>query len=114
MSIEGFVTILLDIIGLWLGIQWVYALTVLLLGNVMVDYYDYGTIENPINILDKIINFILKFTIGVGPCFYKKLRFKKKYNWFTWRLAFLGGLLGGGLVALIVFEIINAAKNFIF
>lgn len=114
MSIEGIITYFLDFLFLWWGVQWVYALTVLLLGSVMVDYYDWGTWEEPQNALQKILTWIMMLLIGIGPYFYKKFRFKKKYNWFTWRLAFLGLLVGGGIVAILVFQLIKAVLIFLF
>ncbi|ALC90586.1 hypothetical protein AM500_12915 [Bacillus sp. FJAT-18017] len=114
MSIEEFVSIFLDILILWWGVQWTYALTVLLLGSVMVDYYDWGTWEDPQNIVQKTLTFIMAFLIGVGPYFYKKFIFEKKYNWYKWRLAFLGLLIGGGLGAMLVFQMIKVALNFLF
>ena len=114
MSIEEFVTFLLDFITIWWGGQWGFALTVLVLGSVMVDYYDWGTWEHPHNALQKGINFLMAFLIGAGPYFYKKFRFKKKYNWITWRLAFLGVLIGGGILAILVFDLISTVLNFLF
>ncbi|ALC90589.1 hypothetical protein AM500_12930 [Bacillus sp. FJAT-18017] len=114
MSIEGFVTILLECIALWLAFQWTYALAVLLLGSTMVDYYDWGTWENPENALQKIITFIMAFFVGAGPYVYKLFRFKKKYNWLTWRLAFLGVLIGGGIAAALAYFAIEAVLNFLF
>ena len=113
MSIEGIVTVFLESIALWWAFHWAYALTILVLGSVMVDYYDWGTWEQPQNILQKIINCLMAFLWGAGPYFYKKFRFKKKYNWFTWRLAFIGVLIGGGIAAILVFQVIKVVLKFL-
>jgi hypothetical protein len=111
VSIEGVITIFLDFIALWWGFQWAYALTVLFLGSVIVDYYDWGTWENPQNALQKAINFIMAFIFGAGPYLYKKFR---KYNWFTRRLALLGVLIVGGIAAILAYLAIEAVLNFLF
>ncbi|ALC90585.1 hypothetical protein AM500_12905 [Bacillus sp. FJAT-18017] len=111
MGIEAFVTVFLDFIMLWWAFHWGISLTVLVLGSVMVDYYDWGTWEHPQNVLQKIINFLMAFIWGAGPYFYKLFRFKKKYNRFTWRLAFLGVLIGGGIAAMLVFQLIKEVLN---
>ncbi|KKK38743.1 hypothetical protein WQ57_07080 [Mesobacillus campisalis] len=108
---EEFVTYFLDFIGLWWAFQWGYALTVLVLGSVIVDYYDWGTWENPQNALQKIINFLMAFLFGFGPYFYKKFR---KYNWLVRRLALLGVLIVGGIAAILAFLAIEAVLNFLF
>jgi hypothetical protein len=111
VSIEGMVNGFLDFIALWWGFQWAYALTVLFLGSVIVDYYDWGTWENPQNAFQKAINFLMAFLVGAGPYLYKKFR---KYNWFIRRLALLGVLIVGGLGAILAHLVLGAALKFLF
>ncbi|WP_043931906.1 hypothetical protein [Bacillus sp. EB01] len=114
MSVEGFVSVFLDFLILWWGGQWAFALTILVLGSAMVEYCEWGTWENPKNIVQKTLTFIMVFLIRAGPYIYKKFSFEKKYNWYKWRLAFLGVLIGGGIAAMQVFQLIKAVLNFLF
>ncbi|ALC90587.1 hypothetical protein AM500_12920 [Bacillus sp. FJAT-18017] len=111
MSIDEIVRWTLDIISFWLAVQWGYGLVVLVLGRVIVDYYNYGTWEHPQNVLHKLINFLMSFFFGFGPYFYKKFR---KYNWLIRKLALIGVLIVGGIAAILVFLAIEAVLKFLF
>jgi hypothetical protein len=111
VSIEEILRWTLELISFWLAVQWGYALAVLVLGRVIVDYYFYGTWENPENAIQKIINFLMAFLFGFGPYFYKKFR---KYNWLMRRLALLGVLIAGGITAILAYLGIEAVLKFLF
>jgi hypothetical protein len=105
VNTEEIVTWILEIISFWLAVQWGYALAVLVLGRVIVDYYFYGTWENPENVVQKIINFLMAFLFGFGPYFYKKFR---KDSWLKRRLALLGVLIAGGIAAILAYLALEA------
>jgi hypothetical protein len=96
--------IILGLIGLLLSAQFAFALTILLLGNMMLDYYEWGTYQKPANLMQKIVNGIMRLIIGIGPYFYKRIL---RYNWFLRKLIMLGFLLLMGILSILVYQIIK-------
>ncbi|RSD27005.1 hypothetical protein [Mesobacillus subterraneus] len=106
MALKEIFDIILGLIGLLLSAQFAFALTILLLGNMMLDYYEWGTYEKPANLMQKIVNVIMGLIIGIGPYFYKKFL---RYNWFLRKLMMLGFLLIMGILSILVYQIIKWA-----
>jgi hypothetical protein len=80
MNAEEIITYIGYIIAAWAGIQGAYALTILLLGSVMIEYYDWGIYEKPETLYQKSINFFFASLLGIGPFIYKRI---SRYNWFA-------------------------------
>jgi hypothetical protein len=83
MSAEEIITYTGYALAVWATIQGGYALTILLLGNVMVEYYEWGTYEKPETLYQKSVNTFFVTFMGIGPFIYKKLL---RNNWFVRKL----------------------------
>lgn len=77
-------------IVMWFVTQISFGFTVLVLGNVMMEYYEWGTYEQPLTTYQKTVNFIMAFLIGAGPFIYKKLL---KYPWWKRKLCMTGSII---------------------
>ncbi|MCM3663670.1 hypothetical protein M3204_04600 [Mesobacillus subterraneus] len=104
MAIKEIFDIILGVIGLLLSAQFAFALTILLLGNMMIEYYEWGTYEKTETKYQKTVNGIMGLIIGIGPFFYKRFI---KYNWFLRKLIMLGFLLLMGITSILVYQFIK-------
>ena len=99
------------VIVMWFVVQISYSLLILVLGNVMMEYYEWGTYENPATAYQKIVNSIMGFLIGVGPYMYKKLL---KHPWWKRKLYMLGFVLAMFIGSIIFYEVVMGIARKIF
>ncbi|MEB6548584.1 hypothetical protein MXL46_05610 [Heyndrickxia sporothermodurans] len=99
------------LITVLLSAQFTYGCTILLLGRVMTDYYEWGTFEHPNTIFQKVTNAFMIVTISSGYYINKKLM---KYNWFTRKLLLLFALILQGIISIIVYYIVYGGLKAIF
>ncbi|CAH0347268.1 hypothetical protein [Bacillus sp. CECT 9360] len=93
---------------IFVGAQFAYAVTILLLGETMMEYFEWGYYEIPESKGEKVINFVSNALFGFGYHFYKRLR---KYNWFLRKIYFFGILILSGIVCIIVYQSIKYIFN---
>ncbi|RSD27004.1 hypothetical protein [Mesobacillus subterraneus] len=74
-------------IVMWFITQVTFSFLVLVLGDLMVEYYEWGTYEQPSNGYQKTVNATMGFLIGAGPFVYKILL---KYPWWKRKLFMMG------------------------
>lgn len=102
--------IIKSIIALLLTSQCAYAFALLIVGNTLLEYYEWGIFEKPKHWVPKTTNFILKFIFGIGPFLYKKLN---HHSWLAKKalflLCFIGMVIGSFIIYLILSSIINIA-----
>ncbi|WP_338778728.1 hypothetical protein [Metabacillus sp. FJAT-52054] len=72
-------------VALMLTAQCSYCFSLLLIGNTLLDYYEWGIFEKPKHWLPKTTNFILKGIFGLGPYLYKRLQ---HHSWLFRKLIF--------------------------
>lgn len=111
MSMDEFLFYLDNAIVMWFIVQITYSFLLLLLGNVMMEYYEWGTYEKPSTYYQKIVNFIMGFLIGVGPYIYKKLL---KHPWWKRKLYMLGSVLAMFIGSIIFYEVLMGIIRKIF
>ncbi|MBD1380438.1 hypothetical protein [Metabacillus arenae] len=98
------------ILACLLGIQLVSVFLLMVIEWYMVDYYEFGTFENPESIFDKIHNFFMQLFHGSGYFFYK--RYRKKI-WILRKLYMLIALILQGVASIIVFYILTLPLDLI-
>ena len=109
--VEVVIYFLKIIIGYLLCIQWGSVLLFLVLEWAMVDYYRWGTFENPTNVFQKSVNFGMALFMGSGYFLYSKF---EKYNWIKRKLFMLLSLLIHGISSMIVYYAITATLEWLF
>ncbi|WP_226679032.1 hypothetical protein [Mesobacillus jeotgali] len=99
-------------IVMWFIAQISYSFLILILGNVMMEYYEWGTYESPSTVYQKTVNFIMGFLlIGVGPYIYKRLL---KHPWWKRKLYMLGSVLVLFIGSIIFYEMLMGIVRKIF
>ncbi len=93
------------------SIQFAFGLSILLLGRIMMNYYERGTYRAPSNSFQKTVNFTTALFMGSGYYIYKKLY---KYNCFFRKLYFLLFLVGGGILSIVTYYILSFILHSIF
>ena len=88
-----------------------YAMAVLLVGRVMIEYYEWGRFDKPTTSYEKTINTLLTVTAAVGPFVYKRLY---KVNWFFRKILMLLFLILFGIIGIIIYQIVSIALRSIF
>ncbi|WP_368505737.1 hypothetical protein AB3N04_09135 [Alkalihalophilus sp. As8PL] len=68
-----------------------YAFLVLILGSVIVEYYEWGVFRPAETGFQKLTNAIMKGFFGIGPYFYKRY---KKHNWLTAKVLYFFTFIG--------------------
>ena len=111
MSTEELINFIEKTIMVWFLFQSGYAMAVLLVGRIMIEYYEWGIFENPSTPYEKSINTLLTVTAGVGPFIYKKLY---KVNWFFRKILMLLFLILFGIAGIITYQIVSIALRSIF
>ncbi|AZB44615.1 hypothetical protein CEF21_21280 [Bacillus sp. FJAT-42376] len=87
-----------------------YAFTLIIMGNILLEYYQWGIFENPKHWFPKTTNFILRFLFGIGPYFYKKLHNQER-SWFSRKALYLGWYLLFSVVCILFYSIISTILN---
>jgi hypothetical protein len=111
MNAEEVIFFIEKTIAMWFVFQSGYGMAVLLVGRVMIEYYEWGIFEQPSTLYEKIINTLLTVTAGIGPFVYKKLY---KVNWLFRKILMLLFLILFGLAGVIIFNIVSIALRSIF
>ncbi|WNF22703.1 hypothetical protein [Mesobacillus jeotgali] len=111
MSTEEIIYFIEKTIVVWFLFQSGYAMAVLLVGRVMIEYYEWGIFEKPSTLYEKTINTLLTVTAGVGPFVYKKLY---KVNWLFRKILMLLFLILFGIVGIIIYQIVSIALRSLF
>ncbi|WP_019244413.1 MULTISPECIES: hypothetical protein [Bacillus] len=97
--------------GFFLCIQWASVLIFLIVEWAMVDYYKFGTFEDPESIVDNVQNFAMNLILGTGFYFYSKF---SKRNWFVRKLYMFITLIVLGILFIIIFNVITIPLDFLF
>ncbi|KMJ55525.1 hypothetical protein AB685_26805 [Bacillus sp. LL01] len=88
--------------------QFAFGITLLALGKVMMEYYEWGIFRPATNWFQKSTNFFMKGCFGVGPYFYAKLM---RYPWIITKLLFAIILLLMGLTSIVLYYILTWIIN---
>ncbi|MEC2072296.1 hypothetical protein [Alkalihalophilus marmarensis] len=88
-----------------------YAFLVLILGSIIVEYYEWGVFRPAETKFQKFTNFIMKGMFGAGFYFYHKY---SKHNWLTAKILYTITFIGMCFVALIGFNIVRIVVMFVF
>ncbi|MEC2072300.1 hypothetical protein [Alkalihalophilus marmarensis] len=88
-----------------------FGFAVLILGRVMVEYYEWGIFNPPETWFQKSTNFFMKGTIGVGPYLYHRLY---HYRWFVGKVLYTLIYLVLGLSSIILFQFFSYLIRTIF
>lgn len=91
---------------MWFITQISFSFTVLVLGNVMMDFYEWGTYEQPVTTYQKTVNFIMAFLIGAGPFIYKKLL---RYPWWKRKLYMTGSVIAMLIGSILFYKLLILA-----
>ncbi|MBT2694795.1 hypothetical protein [Bacillus sp. ISL-55] len=111
MNAEEVIFFIEKTIAMWFVFQSGYGMAVLLVGRVMIEYYEWGIFEQPSTLYEKTINTLLTVTAGIGPFVYKKLY---KVNWLIRKILMLLFLILFGLAGVIIFNIVSILLRAIF
>ncbi|WP_079506534.1 hypothetical protein [Mesobacillus jeotgali] len=111
MTVEEVIYFIEMTIVIWFLFQSGYAMAVLLVGRVMIEYYEWGIFENPSTLYEKTINTLLTVTAGVGPFIYKKLY---KVNWFFRKILMLLFLILFGIAGIVIYQIVSISLRSLF
>ncbi|MDR6999332.1 hypothetical protein [Neobacillus niacini] len=95
----------------YMGVQMIFSVLVLVLGRAITNQYELGYTENPTNIFQKIINFLMVAIFGLGP--YLNKRFMK-YSWIKRKLFMLVSIFVLFWVCVIIYYILKAFLDAIF
>jgi len=98
-------------IVIWFVTQIAYSVTILLAGNVMIEYYEWAIYEKPSTKYEKTINFIMGFLIGAGPYVYKKFY---KHPWWKRKLFMLGSVLAMTIGSVIIYKLLMVVVRTVF
>lgn len=93
-----------------LTVQVLYSLTIVLLGNIITDYYDLATYKNPKTLYQKTITFIINIFFGLGPFVYGKLL---KYSWLLRKLYMLVATFLMAIISIPLYYFIINVLDFI-
>ncbi|MCA0970758.1 hypothetical protein LCM20_09170 [Halobacillus litoralis] len=104
--IEYFIMVVMYI----LSIQVLYGFSILLLGSVMTDYFEWGIFEPPETLFQRVTNIIMIGLIGSG--FYINRRLMK-YGWFKRKLLMFVALLMQTVASIVLYQIIVSALEFV-
>jgi hypothetical protein len=111
MNAEEIIVLIEETIVVWFILQSGYAMAVLLVGRVMIEYYEWGIFEKPSTLFEKTINTLLTVTAGVGPFIYKKLY---RVNWLFRKILMLLFLVLFGIVGIIIYQIVSISLRSLF
>ncbi|MBG9913423.1 hypothetical protein [Bacillus sonorensis] len=111
MSADTFVEYAEYVIAIILSAQFAFGLVTLLLGYMIMDYYERGTFSEPSNLFQKFVNGWFALIFGASYFAYKRLY---KYNWFLRKLYYALYLLGSGILSIIIFYILSFILHSIF
>ncbi|MDV2685751.1 hypothetical protein RYX56_15400 [Alkalihalophilus lindianensis] len=88
--------------------QFGFGIALLVLGKVMMEYYEWGIFRPATNWFQKSTNLFMKGTIGAGPYFYARLI---KYPWIITKLLFAITLIFMGLTSIVLYYILTWIIN---
>ncbi|AZB44619.1 hypothetical protein CEF21_21300 [Bacillus sp. FJAT-42376] len=98
--------ILMTFILILLVSQNAYAFTLIIMGNTLLDYYEWGIFENPKHWFPKLTNFVLKFLFGMGPYFYKKFH-QQDHSWLMRKALYIGWYLLFSVICIVFYSVLN-------
>jgi hypothetical protein len=83
--------------------QIAFAFLVLILGFVIVDYYEGGVFRPAETWFQKLTNVFMKGFFGIGPYFYKRY---KKHNWLTAKVLYFFTFIGVCIGAFVAYGLL--------
>lgn len=89
--------------GIILMSQLAYAFTTFVLGNTMLEYFEWGYYKSPKTLVQKIINVFLNVFVGSGYYIYRALL---KYTWIIRKLLFLLIYGGGIFIGMVIIQFV--------
>lgn len=92
------------ILAILMGTQIIYGFSIILLGEMMIGYYEWGYYEKPKNFLDKAQNVFMFSSIGAVCVIYKKL---SNFPWIIRKLLFIIILGVVSIIFIIIFQILS-------
>ncbi len=93
-----------------LASQAAYFFSLIVLYQVMMDWYEWGTFPDPSNIFEKTVNFLTALVFGVA--YWAGLKVKKR-KWFLRPVLLSGYLFLYIILAMIAFKLINSVLIYI-
>jgi hypothetical protein len=109
--IEEIIYVLKMLFAAYLTVQWTSIFLFFIGEWFMVDYYEYGTFENPKNTFDKVINFGMAFLMGSGYYWYRRF---SKQKWIIRKMNMFIFLVLQGIISIITFYIVTVPLDLIF
>ncbi|EIT86848.1 hypothetical protein A374_04719 [Fictibacillus macauensis ZFHKF-1] len=99
-------------LGLYMIIsaQAAYFIVIILLYDLMMDWYEWGTFPDPRNIFEKTVNILTALIFGLS--YWAGLRVKKR-NWFMKRVYLVGYFILFIILATITYKLINIVLKYI-
>jgi hypothetical protein len=94
-----------------LGSQLAHSFGFLIIGTILLERYEDGISDPPVNVLDRIFNAMQKGMFGMGPRVYKKL---KRFNWLIGKALFIVFFCVQGFLTFILVEIISSVVDSFF
>ncbi|MCM3181068.1 hypothetical protein AB1L05_23725 [Cytobacillus horneckiae] len=99
------------ILAYLLSIQIMYGFLILILGNVMSNFYSAAIFQEPSNVFQKSSNVFMALTIGSGYMINLKLM---KYSWFIRKVLFLLALIIQGILSIIIYQVVYGSLKILF
>ncbi|KZZ85084.1 hypothetical protein [Bacillus sp. SJS] len=108
----GFAILIVVEIGILIILcsQFAYALAILIIGKIQIEYYEWGIFKEPENWFQKIVNFILRLLVGIGPYIYYKTANR---SWIVSKLLYSLFLLCLIISGIICYYILSRLGNLI-
>ncbi|WP_040340336.1 hypothetical protein [Fictibacillus macauensis] len=93
-----------------LGSQASYFILLILIYNIMMDWYEWGTFPDPRNFFEKTVNFLTALIFGIA--YWAGLKVKKR-KWYLRPFYLIGYLAMYTILAVIIYKLLNAVLKYI-
>ncbi|MCM3567289.1 hypothetical protein [Neobacillus mesonae] len=103
--------IIRGLIVYYLCIQVIYSVLIMIFGQMILNIYEAGYYENPRNLFEKVLTFIVNFFFGAGAFIAKKV---KKYSWAKRKLLMLMANIILFIASVIIYYILKFILEAIF
>ena len=94
-----------------LGSQLAHSFGFLIMGTILLDRYEDGISDPPVNVWDRMFNSMQKGMFGIGPRVYKKL---KRFHWLIAKALFIVFFCVQGIFTFVLVEIISSLVDSFF
>jgi hypothetical protein len=94
-----------------LGSQLAHSFGFLIIGTILLERYEDGISDPPVNLLDRMFNAMQRGMFGIGPRVYKKL---KRFNWLIGKALFIVFFCVQWFLTFLLVEIISSIVDSLF